>query len=89
MGELTLAEVQTEQDRQIELWGVQTHDRGMWLAILTEEFGEVGKAINEHDPDDHLVEELIQVAAVAASWVDDIMKRRRASADPGPLGDQG
>lgn len=79
MGETTLIEVQTEQDRQVELWGVQSHDRGMWYAILGEEFGEVGKAINEHDDDTDLVEELIQVAAVAASWVDDILERKRAS----------
>lgn len=102
MGEFTLDEVQLEQNRQIELWGEQSHDRGMWYAILGEEFGEVGKAINEHDGDHELVEELIQVAAVAASWVDDILGRERTSADmsedlfaydaeddPGPFGDQG
>lgn len=79
MGKQTLEEIQDEQDRQILLWGVQSHERGMWYAILGEEFGEVGKAINEGDPSERLVEELIQVAAVAASWVDDILGRHRMS----------
>jgi NTP pyrophosphatase (non-canonical NTP hydrolase) len=38
------------------------------LAILVEEVGEVAKAINEKK-NDELVKELIQVAAMAASWL--------------------
>lgn len=41
------------------------------LAILIEEVGEVGKAINEHDRIE-LRKELIQVAAVAVRWLERI-----------------
>lgn len=45
--------------------------------VLAEEFGEVAQAVlnrtgQSHDGDDNLREELIQVAAVAAAWVEGI-----------------
>ncbi|MFS0776236.1 hypothetical protein ABC255_09535 [Neobacillus sp. 3P2-tot-E-2] len=41
-----------ERLRQNDKWGLQRHDWGKWLGILTEEFGEVGQAINRiHFPD--------------------------------------
>ena len=40
-------------------------DDPRWLAILTEEVGEVAKALNEGT---NLSEELVQVAAVAIAW---------------------
>jgi len=54
------------------------------LAVLAEEFGEVANAVLETsygaDGDEHLREELIQVAAVAVAWVEAI-DRRGASGD--------
>lgn len=58
----------TENLRQDKKWGPQrNHTQEKWLAILTEEVGEVAKAILEHDQD-NLREELVQVAAVAAAF---------------------
>ena len=68
-----LEEVMEERKRQDELWGEQNHDDGIWLAILVEEVGEVANDINERSKE--LREELIQVAAVAVSWVESIDRR--------------
>ena len=68
-----LEEVMEERNRQDELWGEQNHDDGIWLAILVEEVGEVANDINERSK--KLREELIQVAAVAVSWVESIDRR--------------
>src|SRR5689334_5493368 len=40
------------------------------LAVLGEEFGEVCRAIGEHEPRARLREELVQVAAVAVAWIE-------------------
>jgi hypothetical protein len=40
------------------------------LAILIEEVGEVGHAINEKMPKEELYNELIQVAACAVAWAE-------------------
>jgi hypothetical protein len=45
------------------------------ITILIEEVGEVARAILEGDPIRHLHEELIQVAAVAAAWVQADLER--------------
>lgn len=53
------------------------------LAVLAEEFGEVARAILEAGygtsgaDDDHLREELVQVAAVAVAWVEAIDARAK------------
>ena len=70
-----LEEVMEERKRQDELWGEQNHDDGIWLAILVEEVGEVANDINEQSSSKELREELIQVAAVAVSWVESIDRR--------------
>lgn len=71
--ESVLAAVSAEQNRQIELWGDQRdHDDTLWLTILTEEVGEVAKAILEGDDPSHICEELVQVAAVAATWAQSV-----------------
>jgi len=58
----------TENYRQVEKWGSQRDNPpGIWLAILAEELGEVAKAILENEPRENLYQELVQVAAVAAS----------------------
>jgi len=60
-----------EQDRQ---WGEQNHDDYKWLAILTEEIGEVSQAVLHDDfggrAAGKVKEELIQVAAVAVQWLE-------------------
>lgn len=73
-----LYEVGRERRRQDEKWGEQNHDDLFWLGILGEEFGEVSKAIIEGGPfgPTLLRNELIQVAAVAVSWVEAIDRRR-------------
>ncbi len=63
-----------ERIRQDEKWGEQNHGDLYWLGILTEEVGEVAKALIEGDLDTH---EVIQVAAVAVAGVE-CEKRRRA-----------
>ena len=68
-----LEEVMEERKRQDELWGEQNHEDRIWLAILVEEVGEVANDINERSKE--LREELIQVAAVAVSWVESIDRR--------------
>ena len=69
--------------KQNEKYGLQRHDMEKWLAILTEEFGEVARAmqgplgitsIKETDADD-LYEELIQVAAVASAIAEQVKER--------------
>ena len=40
------------------------------LAVLAEEFGEVARAILEHQGDERLRAELVQVAAVAIAWLE-------------------
>jgi NTP pyrophosphatase (non-canonical NTP hydrolase) len=62
-------EVLLERERQNTL---HPEDMGVKsLAILAEEFGEVGKAIFEEKPDD-LREELVHVAAVAVRWLEEL-----------------
>lgn len=78
------SEIRAELDRQDEKWGEQNHDDGIWALILGEEFGEACMAALEYefgdseDPTKHLEEELIQVAAVAIAWVENIRSRRCA-----------
>lgn len=49
-----------------------------WLDILQEEFREVGCERDELE----LLDELIDVAAVAQDWVDSILRRHRPAATP-------
>lgn len=70
-----LTAVNAERDRQEAKWGQQNHGDHKWSDILVEEVGEVSKSLNEGDPEEHLVEELIQVAAVCVSWVEAIRRR--------------
>lgn len=49
---------------QYEKWGEQHHDPAIWLAILTEEVGEVAESVLKKESYSYRAE-LIQVAAVA------------------------
>jgi NTP pyrophosphatase (non-canonical NTP hydrolase) len=66
-----LMAVAAERDRQDLLWGEQNHSQAVWYAILGEEFGEVGRAINEGDVAGYKAE-LIQLAAVAVAMVESL-----------------
>ena len=46
-----------------------------WLAVLTEEVGECARAIQD-ETDEHLRQELVQVAAMALRWTLSIPKGR-------------
>jgi NTP pyrophosphatase (non-canonical NTP hydrolase) len=65
--------IRDERRRQDEKWGsanvLQNGSRELRLAVLTEEVGEVAKAILDHDHRE-MLEELIQVAAVAVAWLE-------------------
>ena len=70
--------IRAERARQDAKWGANRHlENTLWLTILAEEFGEVARAILERDP--NLVNELVQVAAVAVCWLEMIMGERNAS----------
>lgn len=59
-----------EMRRQVKKWGPQdSHTLDRWNAILTEEVGEVSRAINDGN-ENNLDTELIQVAAVALSFLE-------------------
>jgi len=45
---------------------------GHKLSVLTEEVGEVARALNDNEPKENLKAELIQVAAVAVAWAESL-----------------
>ena len=71
--------VLAEQQRQDDKWGVQNHHDLTWMAILTEEVGEVAQAILKVDvgvlPDSEIEAEIVQVAAVAMTWLEGRARR--------------
>ncbi|MCB8942523.1 MAG: hypothetical protein H6658_01985 [Ardenticatenaceae bacterium] len=72
-------EIANERAKQDGKWGEQNHDDYRWLAILTEEIGEVAQAALHDEFGGRaagtLQDELIQVAAVAVSWLECIERR--------------
>ncbi|MRG86983.1 hypothetical protein GH754_11755 [Salinibacillus xinjiangensis] len=67
-----------ERERQNEKWGRQKHSYLRWYTILGEEVGEVAEALQQDmvnakstDADD-LYKELIQVAAVASAFAEQV-----------------
>lgn len=72
--DIAIGLVRDELDRQDRNWGTQRHlSFYKWHTILSEEVGEVANAILEHESDDRVIEELIQVAAVALQNVQAIL----------------
>jgi NTP pyrophosphatase (non-canonical NTP hydrolase) len=69
-----------ERERQDEKWGVQNHDPIIWLAILTEEVGELAQATLHHEllttmgsyAKTRIRNEAIQVAAVAVALLESL-----------------
>jgi hypothetical protein len=53
-----------EADAQDEKWGKQVHSGHAWVAILTEEVGELAAAVNEEQTA-RAAKELVQIATVA------------------------
>lgn len=66
--------VDLERYYQDQKWGIQNHEDQKWLTILTEEIGEVAKAILEQKPNE-VKEELVQVTAVCVAWLEAIERR--------------
>jgi NTP pyrophosphatase (non-canonical NTP hydrolase) len=74
------SEVASERLRQDAKWGEQNHNPAMWLAILTEEVGEVAQAVCKAwvppYTDDQIEwlfryrDELVHVAAVAVAAIE-------------------
>ena len=65
----------SERNKQDVKWGEQNHDIYKWLAILGEEVGEVNKAALE-DQYDEVIDELVQVAAVAVAMIESLDRNR-------------
>lgn len=71
-----------ERERQNGKWGLQRHDYGTWLMILTEEVGEVAQAMQSDKgwgkPTDanNLYTELIHVAAVASAIAEQVRQEQ-------------
>ena len=64
-----MEDIELERRCQDQHWGVQDHPPEHWLAILTEEVGEVATAILE-DYGTAYRNELVQVAAVAVAMIE-------------------
>lgn len=69
--ELVITEVINERKLQDFKLGQQTHTPAAWYTILGEEYGEIGRAINENDVRNYR-DELIQTAAVCVAMVESI-----------------
>lgn len=88
ISDLTLDAIQAEGFSQDRKWGEQNHEPEIWLAILTEEVGELaqamlaarfdsGRDVKMHDSHHVSMEiEAIQVAAVAAHFVEYLNRRQ-------------
>src|SRR5690606_23972876 len=70
--------VQVERERQAARWGEPYRHPDAWVRILGEEFGEVCKAV-QHGDVNNLIEELVQVAAVAQAFFEQIDAEMRSA----------
>ncbi len=81
--------VRAERERQNKKWGEQNHDDYRWLAILTEEVGELAEAILHNEFGGHAAgntqTELVHVAAVAIQWLECMDRRHLTLHAPDPL----
>ncbi len=64
-----IRKVQNENMSQLRKWGIQIHSAFEWLTYVTEEVGELSKAISENEyrygGKEDVVKEAIQVATLA------------------------
>jgi len=70
----TLLKLHNESERQFKLWGKQDLSPQQWMSILGEEFGESCKDVNDFNFDNYQTE-LIQVAAVALTALENIQEQ--------------
>lgn len=69
-----------ERHSQTTKWGVQTLGYNEWMSILMEEVGELAQAVNsttetgKHTDADNMLEEAIQVAAVAKAIAEQLIR---------------
>lgn len=75
-----LLDVALERERQNAKWG---RVAGEWfvpnsdkLVVLVEEVGEVARAIYDGESDEHLMEELVQCAAVCVAWIETLKRAK-------------
>lgn len=70
--------VMLEHDRQLKKWGEQNHPYFTWLAILSEEVGEMSQAMLHAEfggpAHDKVKEEAVHVAAVALQLVEYLIR---------------
>ena len=64
-----LTDILIEREKQDEKWGIQNYGSDHWLTILTEEVGEVARAILK-DADLEIQEELVHVITVGIAWLE-------------------
>lgn len=69
------AAIIAERDRQDRKWGEFRPGEPTMLAVLTEEVGEVARAMLDDEPPARLREELVQVAAVVVRWLEQDRRR--------------
>ena len=79
-----LGMIAEERERQLDKWGLQHHSNTRWITILAEEFGEAAKEVcdsleNQQDRKEQLVDELVQVAAVATAFIEDLMNQNEST----------
>ncbi len=69
------SDIRKERDRQEFLFNGRRNSLLKWMCILSEEHGEVAMAILDRD-DENMYEELVQVAAVAVAWGEQLIRER-------------
>jgi hypothetical protein len=88
--QVVFALIEAERRMQDKKWGVQDHNNPMWTAILTEEVSEAaaealhlikengieGKLVGAASIE--LIQELVQVAAVAVAWIESLLRTNAA-----------
>lgn len=67
-----IKDVTDERTCVFNKYGNQELNPYKWLGLLTEETGEVAKALNDGEPKQNLYNELVQVAQVAIQWAETI-----------------
>lgn len=81
----------TERTRQDNKWGVQDHDGPTWLAILSEEVGELSQCVLHAkfggSQSHKVLEEAVQVAAVAKAIVECLLRNNGQFPSAGSDGD--
>lgn len=83
--------IDCERTRQDSKWGVQNHDGPTWLAILGEEVGELCQCVLHAkfggSQSDKVLEEAVQVAAVAKAIVECLLRNDGQFPSTGSDGD--